>query len=106
MSLEVVAHSYNELLKVIETLQQQGKFSLPEASAIYSQLISMKSGIEESHKQSGPGSSSDSSEEVEDLKVTLMSTKIENDNLKRNYQEAMERIEELTKTPSDNQQSK
>ena len=98
-SIEVIAHAYNELLKLVETLQTQGKFSLPEASAIFNQLVNMKTAIEESNKNANnvPGSSG-STEEVENLKVELMSTKIENDNLKRNYQEAVERIEELDKS--------
>lgn len=99
MSIELVAHSYNELLKLIENLQQNGKFSLPEAHALFSQLVNMKNGIEESHKNvSAGGDNKADAEELENLKVELMSTKIENDNLKRNYQDAVERIEELEKS--------
>ena len=98
MSIEVIAHSYNELLKLLESMQQAGKFTLPEASAVFAQLVNMKSGIEESHKNLNTDSSSSDSknaEELTNLKVELMSTKIENDNLKRNYQEAVEKIEQL-----------
>ncbi len=99
MSIDLVAHSYNELLKLLENLQQSGKFTLPEASAIFAQLVNMKSGIEESHKAIGGDNDQvgGNAEELQNLKVELMSTKMENDNLKRNYQEAVEKIESLEK---------
>lgn len=93
--MEQVIHAYHELLNLISTLQQQGKFTLPEASALFTHLCAMKTGIEEAHKAAGSSETSADAEELENTKVELMSTRIEADNLKRNYEDAVERIQDM-----------
>ncbi len=93
--MEQVIHAYHELLNLISSLQQQGKFSLPEASALFNNLVAIKSGIEEANKTQNSSDVSADAEELENTKVELMSTRIEADNLKRNYADSIERIKEL-----------
>ena len=94
--MEQIIHAYHELLNLISTLQQQGKFSLPEASALFNNLVAIKSGIEEANKSQTSNDVSADTEELENTKVELMSIRIEADNLKRNYEDSIERIKDLS----------
>lgn len=101
--METVIQSYHNLLQIIESLQQSGKFSLGEASGIFSHLVAMKKGIEEAHVSSSianqqQGTVAEPEENVESLRLDLITTQIELDNAKRSLEDAEERIKELTKS--------
>ena len=97
--MESVIQSYHNLLQIIESLQQSGKFSLGEASGIFTHLVAMKKGIEEAHAStasSAPQKIEEADEDIEALRLDLISTRIELDNAKRSLEDAEDRIKELT----------
>lgn len=99
--MEAVIQSYHNLLQIIENLQQTGKFSLGEASGIFSHLVAMKKGIEEAHAASMAGQQNrtqEPDEDVETLRLDLITARIELDNTKRSLEDAEEQIKDLTKT--------
>ena len=97
--MESVIQSYHNLLQIIESLQQSGKFSLGEASGIFTHLVAMKKGIEEAHASNSNAVNSnniqDPEDDVEVLRLDLISTRIELDNAKRSLEDAEDRIKEL-----------
>ena len=96
--MESVVQSYHNLLQIIESLQQSGKFSLGEASGIFTHLVAMKKGIEEAHASNAGNANpkiQDPEEDVEALRLDLISTRIELDNAKRSLEDAEDRIKEL-----------
>lgn len=95
--MESVIQSYHNLLQIIESLQQSGKFSLGEASGIFTHLVQMKKGIEEAHVSNTTVNNKiqEPEEDVEALRLDLISTRIELDNAKRSLEDAEDRIKEL-----------
>ncbi len=96
--MESVIQSYHNLLQIIESQQNGGKYSLGEASALFTSLVAMKKGIEEAHASSGNANIKiqEPEEDVEALRLDLISTRIELDNAKRSLEDAEDRIKELT----------
>lgn len=94
--MEKLIECYHQLLTALEACQKSGKFTLGEATAVFSNIINLKTAIESlSSNSSSIGSSTTHSQELEDTKVELMTKNISLDHLQRNLEEVTEAQQDL-----------
>ena len=94
--MESFEQQFNQLVQLLESLQKSGRFALGEAHAIFLVLIAMKKYIESGALSSATSSEiAPSNEELEALKLDLITTRIELDNTKRSLEDAEEKLAEF-----------
>ena len=94
--MESFEQQFNQLVQLLESLQKNGRFALGEAHAIFLVLIAMKKHIDSGAVSSATSSdTSPSNEEIESLKLELITTRIELDNTKRSLEDAEEKLAEF-----------
>ena len=78
--MDKIVQAYQQTLDTINAMQGGGRFTLQEASAVFTNLVALKTGIEEALKNAPPkamDAAGVSSAEHEKVQVELMSRNIE-----------------------------